>query len=115
MQNGSIYLDAKYNLSVAESQITGMAFDYANNLYITSSASKTLNRYAVPSLTGDKFVTPAREGFVVGTESGDQDALDNVNANDNVNNGAIYNLAGQRVGKAQKGIYIQDGKKTLIK
>ena len=115
MQNGSIYLDAKYNLSVAESQITGMAFDYANNLYITSSASKTLNRYAVPSLTGDKYVTPAREGFVVGTESGDQDALDNVNANDNVNSGAIYNLAGQRVGKAQKGIYIQDGKKVSVK
>ncbi len=115
MLDGSIFLNSKYNLSVAESQITGMAFDYANNLYITSSASKTLNRYTIPSFTDNKSVTPAAEGFVVGTESGDQDALDNVNANDNVNNGAIYNLAGQRVGKAQKGIYIQDGKKTLIK
>ena len=115
MQDGSIFLNPLYNLSVVESQITGMAFDYANNLYITSSASKTLNCYAIPSLTGDKYVTPAREGFVVGTESGDQDALDNVNANDNVNSGAIYNLAGQRVGKAQKGIYIQDGKKVSVK
>lgn len=30
-------------------------------------------------------------------------------------NGAIFNLAGQRVSKAQKGIFIQNGKKTVIK
>jgi hypothetical protein len=27
----------------------------------------------------------------------------------------IYNIAGQRVNKAQKGIYIQNGKKVLVK
>lgn len=32
-----------------------------------------------------------------------------------VENGAIYNLAGQRVGNAQKGIYIVNGKKVIIK
>ena len=32
-----------------------------------------------------------------------------------VENGVIYNLAGQRVNKAQKGIYIQNGKKVLVK
>lgn len=31
------------------------------------------------------------------------------------NNGAIYNLAGQRVEKATKGIYIQNGKKYIVK
>ena len=115
LANGLIYLDAKYNISVTESQITGMAFDYANNLYITSSASKTLNRYAIPSFTGNKRLTPAREGFVVGTESGDPDAIENVNVNDNANSGAIYNMAGQRVDKAQKGIYVVDGKKVATK
>ena len=115
LANGLIYLDAKYNISVTESQITGMAFDYANNLYITSSASKTLNRYAIPSFTGNKRVTPAREGFVVGTESGDPDGIENVNDNANANNGAIYNMAGQRVSKAQKGIYVVDGKKVATK
>ena len=30
-------------------------------------------------------------------------------------NGAIYNLAGQRVQKATKGLYIQNGKKILVK
>lgn len=29
--------------------------------------------------------------------------------------GAIYNLAGQRVGRAQRGIYIRDGKKVVVK
>ena len=31
----------------------------------------------------------------------------------NVSNGAIYNLAGQKVKKAQKGVFIQNGKKIL--
>ena len=32
-----------------------------------------------------------------------------------VNNAAIYNLAGQQVKKAQKGLYIQNGKKMVVK
>jgi hypothetical protein len=115
MANGKIFLEAKYNFSVAETQITGMSFDYANNLYITSSASKTLNSYAIPSFTNNVCVTPAPEGFTVGVESGDPDAIKNVNVNDNVNSSAIYNIAGQRVSKAQKGIFIQDGKKVANK
>ncbi|MBO7067928.1 MAG: hypothetical protein J6W52_04540 [Bacteroidaceae bacterium] len=114
MANNEIFLDGKYNISVEESQITGMAFDYANNLYITSSASKTLNRYAIPSFTDNKCVTPAPEGFTVGTESGDPDAIKSVNGN-TIANGTIYNIAGQRVSKAQKGIYVVDGKKVSVK
>ena len=33
----------------------------------------------------------------------------------NMNNGAIYNLQGQRVNKAQKGVFIQNGKKVVLK
>ena len=40
-------------------------------------------------------------------------AIANVNVNDNVNKGAIYNLSGQRVSKALNGIFIIDGKKVL--
>ena len=115
MANGQIFLEAKYNFNVTESQITGMAFDYANNLYITSSASKTLNCYAIPSFTNNKAVTPCAEGFTVGAVSGDPDAIANVNVNGNANNGAIYNISGQRVSKAQKGIFIVDGKKVSVK
>jgi len=40
--------------------------------------------------------------------------INNVNTNVNAN-AEIYNLAGQRVKKAQKGFYIIDGKKVLVK
>ena len=92
-----------------------MAFDYAGNLYVASASTETLSRYAIPSWTDNKTVTPAPAGFKVGSESGDPDAIENVNVNDNVNNGAIYNIAGQRVSKAQKGIFIQDGRKISVK
>ena len=39
----------------------------------------------------------------------------NTNTNLNVNDGAIYNLSGQRVSRAQKGIFIQNGKKIFVK
>ena len=42
------------------------------------------------------------------------DAIDAINSESN-DNGVIYNIAGQRVNKAQKGIYIQNGKKVLVK
>ena len=45
----------------------------------------------------------------------DATAIENVNVNDNLNEGveAIYNVAGQRVNKLQKGINIINGKKIL--
>ena len=43
----------------------------------------------------------------------DEDATAIENVNVNVNEGAIYNISGQRVNKAQKGIYIINGKKVL--
>lgn len=46
----------------------------------------------------------------------DDEATGIVNLNDNLNkNEAIYNLAGQRVSKAVKGLYIKNGKKVVIK
>ncbi len=64
MQLGMLYLDPKYNISTTESSITGIAFDYANNLYVASSGSKTLSRYAIPSWNDNKTVTP---GNAIGT------------------------------------------------
>ena len=113
MESGKIQLTPKVIVPVSETTISGLAFDYANNLYVASPGSETFSRYAIPSWNDNKCVTPAPEGFVVGAESGDQDRIDNVNAN--VNNGAIYNLSGQRVSKAQKGIYIQNGQKISVK
>lgn len=44
---------------------------------------------------------------------GNATAIENVNANVNNNNDAIYNLAGQKLSKLQKGINIVNGKKIL--
>lgn len=44
---------------------------------------------------------------------GNATAIENVNANGNNNNDAIYNLAGQKLSKLQKGINIVNGKKIL--
>ena len=67
-------------------------------------------------------------GFVinsnVGTEStlryfADEDFTQGIETIDNsqssISNGAIYNLQGQRVVKAQKGVFIQNGKKVVVK
>lgn len=48
--------------------------------------------------------------FVDGIETG----IDEINGTA-VENGAIYNLAGQRVNKAQKGVFIVNGKKVIVK
>ena len=58
MANGSIFLDPKYNIATTENQVTGLAFDWANNLYVASSGSKTLSRYVIPSWNENKAVTP---------------------------------------------------------
>ena len=43
----------------------------------------------------------------------EETAIANVNVNGN--NAAIYNMAGQRISKLQKGINIVNGKKVLVK
>ncbi len=42
-------------------------------------------------------------------------AIDAINSDAATENGVIYTLSGQRVNKAQKGIYIVNGKKVLVK
>ena len=59
-----------------------------------------------------KNETPADRLDVV--FEGEATAIQGINAAEN-NDGAIYNLNGMRVNKAQKGIYIQNGKKYVVK
>lgn len=44
---------------------------------------------------------------------GEGDGINSINADDS--NAPVYNVAGQRVSKAQKGVYIQNGKKVAVK
>ena len=45
----------------------------------------------------------------------EEDAIESLTPTLPRNEGAIYNLSGQRVSKAQKGLYIVDGKKIFVK
>ena len=67
----------------------------------TIPAGKAYYQAATPSVKAYFF---AGEGTT---------AITNVNVNKNGNNDAIYNIAGQRVSKLQKGINIVNGKKIL--
>ena len=48
-------------------------------------------------------------------EDGTYTAINGVEADGTIEGEGIYNLSGQRVNKAQKGIYIMNGKKVLVK
>ena len=95
MANGKIYLNPIYNISTTETNITGLAFDYAGNLYATSSASaaKTLSRYVIPSWNNNLAVTPGN-GIVKGLK-GDVNGDGQITIADGV---AVLNaMAGQTV------------------
>ena len=56
----------------------------------------------------------AKEGFDL--EFAGVTGIDNMeNGTLNMENGAVYNLQGQKVNKAQKGVFIQNGKKVVLK
>jgi hypothetical protein len=59
---------------------------------------------------------PAKAFFEEGFELGGNEAtaIENIE-NGAFENGAVYNLQGQRVVKAQKGVFIQNGKKVVVK
>ncbi len=106
---GKIFLTGVGTAKVKEDQFTGMAFDYAGNLYLASSGSKTMSRYTVPYVGSKEVVTPSNQIIKLGEAT----AIDGIKSADK--SGAIYNIAGQRVSKAQNGIFIQNGKKVAVK
>lgn len=67
------------------------------------------NKAFIPAGTGVKALKLMLD------DDDDATAIDNVNANVNDNNAAIYNIAGQRLNKMQKGINIVNGRKVVIK
>ena len=83
-----------------------------NQLWIVGANAATLNPYrAYFVLDATEAQAGARLNFVV---DGVTTAIEGVNV-ENELNGRVYNLNGQRVEKAQKGLYIQNGKKVVLK
>ena len=107
--NGLIMPAPKFSVSTVDGdRISALAFDYAGNLYVSSSSSETVNRYVIPSFNNNVTVTPAREGFKVGA-TGIQEVETQAGKNE------IYTIGGVRVQKAQKGVNIINGNKVLVK
>ncbi len=109
--NGLIMPAPKFNVSTVDGdRISALAFDYAGNLYVSSSSSETVNRYVLPSWSNNVTVTPApaAAAFKVGATGIQSIAEGN-------ENGEIYTIGGVRVQKAQKGVNIINGKKVLVK
>ena len=87
-----------------------------NKIYLVSTdADKkaTINPYRAYIQLDQTSASPARElTFIVDGEI--TTAIEGLNVEQN-ENGNVYNLNGQRVEKAQKGLYIKNGKKVVVK
>lgn len=78
----------------------------------TASAHKAY--LAIPGVSSAKaFVIVRLNDDVVSDDGGFADGINNVEQDGN--NAKIYNLNGQRVNNAKKGVYIKNGKKVIIK
>ena len=109
MAAGDEYIDGciiEIPITISE-EVAAVDGTYPIKLYMISisgldNTSLTLN---------GTFVTEfeAADGLTVGEGTG----IIGINADDT--NAPIYNVAGQRVSKAQKGIFIQNGKKVAVK
>ena len=66
-----------------------------------------------PKFSHEGFSISPQDPFTVKLTVGDGTGINSINADDV--NAPIYNIAGQRVSKAQRGVYIQNGKKVAVK
>ena len=113
----------------ASEQITKDTDPYNSNLFLSKKdgkigfykikTTKKNNEDVYVGVTGGfkaylSTAAGAKEGFEL--EFGGVTGIDNMEHGTlNMENGAVYNLQGQRVNKAQKGVFIQNGKKVVLK
>lgn len=84
---------------------------------VTLSAATDITSGTMTIYMKDAYITTASGNKTIGEVSyqiSTTTAIQNVE-NATANNGAIYNLNGQRVSKAANGIFIQNGKKAVVK
>ncbi len=121
--------DADYGLQAYDAAFTVAEADQTSKLFLgKGSQSGKAGFYALGSAktNGFKayFANPsgesgeAKEGFdlVNANETTGVETIDGLTPNPSPNGkGSMYNLQGQRVVKAQKGVFIQNGKKVVVK
>ena len=103
--------DAAFTVSDNTKLFLGKNSNNNVGFYALGSASTNgFKAYFVNSTTGE-----AKEGFelVNANETTGVESIDNSQLT--IDNAPVYNLQGQRVNKAQKGVFIQNGKKVVVK
>ncbi|MBR3123776.1 MAG: hypothetical protein IKH48_06500 [Prevotella sp.] len=105
----------KTTKAISQSYIFGYDFEGEQGLtleapYVITAFSSSIAGQAVNSNDGTSSTLRyfADEDFTQGIETID-------NSQSSISNDVIYNLQGQRVNKAQKGVFIQNGKKVVVK
>ena len=85
-----------------------------NKIYSVGAAGATINPYRAYIQIDQNVGGDARalSFFIDGDET---TGIEGINAETKAIEGTVYNLQGQRVEKAQKGLFIKNGKKVVIK
>lgn len=87
-------------------------FFVGNGAIYKSAGSTNIKAFRAYFLLKNPNTTSAVKMFIGGIATGINEINGAIATEDNA---PVFNLAGQRVNKAQKGIYIQNGKKVLVK
>ena len=93
-------------LTISE-EVAAVDGTYPIKLYMISVSNSSSESLTLNGTFPTEYEDP--NGLTVGEGNG----IIGINADDT--NAPIYNVAGQRVSKAQKGIFIQNGKKVAVK
>ena len=114
---GAVELGAENDLLPSDGTVQGGA-----NIFALADKSEGVGFYRV----GEEIAVPAGKGYLVigvgggagvkafyGFDEDDATAIEMVNGQSSMVNGPIFNLAGQRMSKQQKGVNIINGKKIL--
>ena len=115
---GTVHLNNCYYLNaVGTAQGTQMTLEQFQNGEVCYKLNgNQSNIYWYQNIGEDKFpVLNESHGIVVRNEDGTYTGINEVTAAETTQPVAIYNLAGQRLSKMQKGINIINGKKILVK
>ena len=98
------------NGNVDPGSVNGTMFYIAQNKFWQAEEAVTVNAMRAYLLSDGS--TPAK--FYDITEE-DITGINTINGNASVNNAAIYDLQGRKVANVQRGVYIQNGKKFVVK
>ena len=112
--------DVTGNALIGVTKQTTLTTDPSNGIFVLRNEAQGVGFYKT---TGSSFTLSAHTAYLpelAGNGARTFIALDDVTSvkgitAETMQNGEVYNLQGQRVMKAQKGLYIMNGKKVLVK